>query len=68
VRQGYRVGVPAAGAWREVLNGDAPFYGGSGVGNMGGVQTETRPWHGFDQSLSITLPPLAMLLFSPEAG
>ncbi|HEX3062204.1 MAG TPA: 1,4-alpha-glucan branching protein GlgB [Usitatibacter sp.] len=68
VRQGYRVGVPCAGGWREVLNGDAPFYGGSGVGNLGRVEAEAAPWHGFEQSLSITLPPLAMVLFAPEAG
>jgi 1,4-alpha-glucan branching enzyme len=68
VRQGYRIGVPAAGGWRELLNGDAPFYGGGGVGNMGRVEAEATPWHGFDQSLSITLPPLAMVLFAPEAG
>ena len=38
-RQGYRIGVPAAGRWREVLNFDAPLYGGSGTGNYGGVET-----------------------------
>ena len=66
VRQGYRVGVPVAGGWRETLNGDAPFYGGSGVGNLGRVETTPEPWHGFEQSLAITLPPLAMVLFAPE--
>jgi 1,4-alpha-glucan branching enzyme len=68
VRQGYRIGVPIAGGWREVLNGDAPFYGGGGVGNMGRVQSQPQAWHGFEQSLSVTLPPLAMVLFAPEAG
>jgi len=65
VRHGYRVGVPCAGAWSERLNGDAPFYGGSGVGNMGRVEAQPVPWHGFDQSVCLTLPPLAMMLFEP---
>jgi len=67
VRQGYRIGVPLPGPWREMLNGDAPFYGGSGVGNMGQARSEPTPWHGFEQSLCVTLPPLAMVLFAPEA-
>ncbi len=65
-RTGYRVGVPEAGAWRELLNSDASAYGGSGMGNLGQVRTEPRPIHGHRQSLAITLPPLAILLFAPE--
>jgi len=61
------VGVPVAGAWREVLNSDAPFYGGSGVGNMGRVIATDTPCHGRPHSITITLPPLAMALFEPEA-
>ncbi|GLI24302.1 1,4-alpha-glucan branching enzyme [Xanthobacter flavus] len=62
-RQGYRIGVPAAGRWREVLNSDAPLYGGSGMGNYGGVETRDAPAHGEGQSLDLTLPPLSTLLF-----
>jgi 1,4-alpha-glucan branching enzyme len=68
VRSGYRMGVPIAGAWRERLNSDAPIYGGSGVGNLGRVVTEPRPWHGRPQSLALTLPPLGIVVLSPEAA
>src|SRR5207244_3012655 len=59
VRHGYQIGVPRDGAWREILNSDAPFYGGSGVGNMGRVEASDTPRHGRAYSLSLTLPPLA---------
>jgi 1,4-alpha-glucan branching enzyme len=68
VRHGYRVGVPRGGAWRETLNSDAPFYGGSGVGNLGRVIAEETACHGRAFSLCLTLPPLAMMLFVPEAA
>jgi 1,4-alpha-glucan branching enzyme len=68
VRQGYRVGVPRSGRWREILNSDAPFYGGSGVGNMGRVEAESVPWHGREHSLVLTLPPLAIVLLEPETA
>jgi 1,4-alpha-glucan branching enzyme len=68
VRESYRVGVPLPGRWREALNSDAPFYGGSGAGNLGGAQAEDLPWHGRPHSLSLTLPPLAITLFVPEAA
>jgi 1,4-alpha-glucan branching enzyme len=68
VRHGYRVGVPRGGAWREILNSDAQFYGGSGVGNMGRVQAEDTPCHGRPHALPITLPPLALMVFVPESG
>ncbi len=61
-RSDYRVGVPAAGRWDEILNSDATLYGGSGQGNTGAVDTTPIPWHGLPQSLSLTLPPLAMIL------
>ena len=67
-RHGYRVGLPLAGAWREVLNSDAPPYGGSGVGNMGRVQSEPAPWHGRPHSALLTLPPLGVVMFVPEEG
>jgi 1,4-alpha-glucan branching enzyme len=68
VRYGYRVGVPLAGTWCEVLNGDAQAYGGSGVGNMGRVSSEPVPWHGRANSATLTLPPLATVIFAPEAA
>jgi 1,4-alpha-glucan branching enzyme len=62
----YRVGVPTAGTWREVLNSDAADYGGSGLGNAGSVATEPIPAHGHGQSLDLTLPPLAAVFFTPQ--
>jgi 1,4-alpha-glucan branching enzyme len=61
VRESYRVGVPARGMWRELLNSDAQDYGGSGVGNMGEVKARPIPSHGRPYSLSLTLPPLGVL-------
>ena len=58
----YRVGVPVAGKWTEVLNSDAALYGGSGVGNYGGVVADGEPSHGLPVSLILTLPPLATLI------
>jgi 1,4-alpha-glucan branching enzyme len=66
VRHGYRVGVPLGGPWLETLNSDAPFYGGSGVGNMGRVDAQDNACHGRPHTLSITLPPLAIVVFAPE--
>ncbi len=66
-RSGYRVGVPTAGYWRELLNSDGKEYGGSGLGNMGGCQTERGSVHGRPHMLRMTLPPLSALFFkSPE--
>ena len=62
-RQGYRVGVPLGGRWAERLNTDAAGYGGSGLGNFGGVEAEAAPWHGRPHSLVLTLPPLSTLIF-----
>jgi 1,4-alpha-glucan branching enzyme len=62
-RHNYRVGVPRGGRWDEVLNSDAPLYGGSGQGNMGGVTAAPLPSHGRDYLLNITLPPLGMAAF-----
>ncbi|MGC1537703.1 MAG: 1,4-alpha-glucan branching protein GlgB, partial [Candidatus Sulfotelmatobacter sp.] len=61
VRVGYRVGVPEGGYWRELLNSDASEYGGTGVGNLGGVNAEDEPAHGRPHSLKLTLPPLGAL-------
>jgi 1,4-alpha-glucan branching enzyme len=65
-RQNYRVGVPHAGFWKEVLNSDAQVYGGSGVGNMGGVSSAPVPFHGRNHSLNLTLPPLGVLILQHE--
>ena len=63
-RPNYVLGVPHAGVWHERLNSDARDYGGSGVGNLGGVRSNPAPAHGFMHSLTIVLPPLGMVLFS----
>jgi len=57
-RLNYRVGVPRKGLWEEVLNSDAPLYGGSGQGNMGGVESVPVPSHRYYDSVSLTVPPL----------
>ncbi|ACV67338.1 1,4-alpha-glucan branching protein GlgB [Desulfohalobium retbaense] len=67
-RANYRIGVPFAGLWHELLNSDAPLYGGSGQGNMGGVTSVPVPAHGFYDSLTLTLPPLAVEVFTPEGA
>jgi 1,4-alpha-glucan branching enzyme len=68
VRYDHRLGVPHAGLWREVLNTDAREYGGSGVGNLGGVRTAPISFHGRPQSLSLALPPLAVVALRHEAA
>jgi len=68
VRYGYRLGVPEAGWYREVINTDAEAYGGSNVGNQGGVPTEDIPTHGYEHSVSLTLPPLACVMLKLERG
>jgi 1,4-alpha-glucan branching enzyme len=65
-RHGYRVGVPKSGHWREILNSDASIYGGSGVGNRGGIHSEQVGWHGHDQSVAVTIPPLGIVVFVAE--
>ena len=55
--------MPHDGIWKEILNGDAKIYGGSGMGNMGGVDTTPVTWHGRPVSLNVTLPPLGALFF-----
>jgi 1,4-alpha-glucan branching enzyme len=62
----YRVGLPRAGRWREVLNSDAITYGGSGVGNLGRIAAVPEPWHGQPASAVITVPPLGVLWLTPE--
>ena len=65
-RQGYRIGVPFAGTWQEVLNSDADTYAGSNYGNGGGVGTEALPSHGQTHSLALNLPPLGVLILKPH--
>ena len=67
VRHGFRVGAPARGVYREILNTDSGIYGGSNVGNAGGLHTDDVAWHGQPYSLMLTLPPLAVIYFAaPE--
>jgi 1,4-alpha-glucan branching enzyme len=65
-RSGYRIGVPRGGVWDELANSDAVEFGGSGMGNLGRVQAQELAAHGRAWSLSLTLPPLGVLMFAPE--
>ena len=62
-RNEYRMGVPVAGFWEEVLNSDAGEYGGSGMGNAGGVVSQDVKWHNQNQSIVIRIPPLGAVVF-----
>jgi 1,4-alpha-glucan branching enzyme len=64
----YRIGVPAGGWWKEVLNSDAEVYGGTGHGNFGGIDAVPFPAHGRSNSLLLTLPPLSILFFKKEGA
>jgi 1,4-alpha-glucan branching enzyme len=64
----YRIGLPQTGAWHEVINTDSENYGGSGVGNLGQVEAEPLPWHGFDASVSLRVPPLGAVWLRPAGG
>ncbi len=66
VREGYRVGLPRTGRWREALNTDSTYFGGADIGNGGAIETEPVPWHGQGYSALLTLPPLAVLWLVPE--
>ncbi|MDX6639678.1 MAG: 1,4-alpha-glucan branching enzyme [Solirubrobacteraceae bacterium] len=65
-REGYRLGLPRAGDWTELLNTDADVYGGGNVGNMGAVESEAQPWHNQPFSALVTLPPLGVVWLVPE--
>jgi 1,4-alpha-glucan branching enzyme len=67
-RHSYRVGAPRGGFWRELLNSDAQEYGGSGQGNLGGVEAVPIPLHGRPRSLTVTVPPLGVVFFKSEAS
>jgi 1,4-alpha-glucan branching enzyme len=64
-RDNYQVGVPRGGRWVERLNSDAPYYGGSGIGNFGGLEAAPLPSHGQYHSLSLRLPPLSIVILTP---
>jgi 1,4-alpha-glucan branching enzyme len=64
-RHNYQIGIPYAGRWLELLNSDAPLYGGSGQGNLGGIEAVPISMHGHRHSLTLTLPPLAALFLKP---
>ena len=64
-RQVYRLGVPRPGFYRELLNSDSEHYGGSNMGNGGGVEADAIPWSGKPCSLTTVLPPLSILIFKP---
>jgi 1,4-alpha-glucan branching enzyme len=65
-RERYRIGLPRACRWKEAINTDSTFYGGSDMGNLGGVDPEPIPWNGQPVSAEITLPPLAAVWLMPE--
>jgi 1,4-alpha-glucan branching enzyme len=70
-RPGYRIGVPRGGRWTEALNSDAQVYGGSGWGNLGGVEAEAVACHNLPWSINLTLPPLGAVFLTaaaPEPG
>src|SRR4029077_18143243 len=66
-REGYRVGVPEPGFYRELLNSDSDAYGGSNMGNKGGLPADAIPLQGQPYSLLITLPPLAVAFFKSNS-
>jgi 1,4-alpha-glucan branching enzyme len=66
--RGYRLGLPRPGRWREILNTDSSFYGGSNVGNGGEIVARPAPCHGFPFSAKITVPPLSTIWLLHEGG
>jgi 1,4-alpha-glucan branching enzyme len=64
-RQGYRVGLPRGGRYREIFNSDAEMFGGSNVGNLGFIDAEDVPFQSRPASAAITLPPLAVVILKP---
>jgi 1,4-alpha-glucan branching enzyme len=65
-REGYRLGVPRGGVYDEVFNGDSTFYGGGNLGNAGALEARAEPHHGREHSVSLTLPPLAVVVLKPR--
>jgi hypothetical protein len=67
-RHGYRIGLPKAGVWKEVLNTDADFYGGTGVGNLGAITAEGMPWDYREYSAPMESPGLSTVIFQWEGA
>src|SRR5204863_2191959 len=67
-RYGYRLGLPKPCRWKEAINTDSTYYGGSDVGNLGGLEPEPIPWHDQPFSAEVTLPPLAAIWLVPDDG
>jgi 1,4-alpha-glucan branching enzyme len=67
-RYDYRVGVPVGGLWAEIFNSDSSRYAGSNVGNAGLVAARDEPHHGQEQSLSLILPPLGLIILEPRGN
>tara|TARA_R110002111_G_scaffold100976_6_gene156550 strand:+ start:113409 stop:115415 length:2007 start_codon:yes stop_codon:yes gene_type:complete len=67
-RDGYRIGVPKPGFYTEIINSDAKIYGGSNIGNAGGVYSEKIKSHGMDHSITLNLPPLGLLIMKPVSA
>lgn len=67
-RHDYCIGVPQAGFYAELLNTDGEWYGGSGIGNQGGVQSTTTASHGYDQSIEVQIPPLSVTVLKHQAA
>ncbi len=67
-RNNYWVGVPQGGFWREIFNSDSSLYGGTNVGNLGGVMADDASWHGFKDHLTLNLPPLGAVFLQPKWG
>ncbi|KAF0211045.1 MAG: hypothetical protein FD172_2190 [Methylocystaceae bacterium] len=66
-RSAYRLGLPRAGRWRELVNSDAAVYGGSGLGNLGAIHARAEGFRDFPASAEILLPPLSTLFFAFES-
>jgi 1,4-alpha-glucan branching enzyme len=67
-RAGYRIGLPHAGRWREILNTDGAAYGGSNCGNAGAIEAVGEPWGGHPHSAELVLPPLGTLWLVHEGS
>ena len=67
-REGYRIGVPRGGFYKELLNSDSAYYGGSNMGNGWGVPSEPEPWQGQPHSIVVTVPPLAVVFLKPDGA
>jgi 1,4-alpha-glucan branching enzyme len=67
-RHNHVVGVPVGGGWTELLNSDSTFYGGSGLGNLGGVEASAEPWGDYSHRVALMLPPLSCLLLKAETS